>query len=62
MNEVFLKIVIPGWNPHKSVLIPMSIIPVEIKESTLIKTDTRLIAFVNLAAEKNKIYALKILS
>jgi len=46
-----IEAIIPAWNPHKAVLIPFSIVPVNIQG--FLKKELRLIAFVNIGAEKS---------
>lgn len=42
---------IPGWNPHKAIRFPTSLIPANIRQ--LLKPDLRLFAHVNIGAEES---------
>lgn len=51
-NERVLDAFVPGWNPHKAVRFPASLIPEEIRDDAL-KPGVRLFAHVNIGADKS---------
>jgi hypothetical protein len=51
-NERVIDAFVPGWNPHKAVRFPASLIPEEIRDEVL-KPGVRLFAHVNIGADKS---------
>lgn len=51
-NERVVDAFVPGWNPHKAVRFPASLIPEEIRDYAL-KPGVRLFAHVNIGADKS---------
>lgn len=51
-NERVVDAFVPGWNPHKAVRFPASLIPEEIRDDVL-KPGVRLFAHVNIGADKS---------
>ncbi|MEP0884661.1 hypothetical protein NDI49_24230 [Trichocoleus sp. ST-U3] len=51
-NERVVDAFVPGWNPHKAVRFPASLIPEEIQDDVL-KPGVRLFAHVNIGADKS---------
>jgi len=51
-NESVVDAFVPGWNPHKAIRFPASLIPEEIRDDAL-KPGVRLFAHVNIGADKS---------
>jgi hypothetical protein len=51
-NERVVDAFVPGWNPHKAIRFPASLIPEEIRDDAL-KPGVRLFAHVNIGADKS---------
>lgn len=51
-NETVVDVMIPSWNPHKGIRLPISLIPNELHSSLVI--GVHLIAFVNIGAEHSE--------
>lgn len=49
LNKESIKLVVPGWNSHKTLNLPISMIPNELREA--LKPNARLFAYVNTGAE-----------
>lgn len=50
-GEKVVDVIIPSWNPHRAVRLPVSLIPIELHN--VLAPKTRLFALVNIGAEKD---------